>query len=55
VSTGARYFASHTGSEEGVVEIPDTRLVIVNKPRHLVAALVRPGFDRFEVHIVCEP
>jgi hypothetical protein len=51
---GATYFASHTASEEGVVRVPDNRLVIVNKPRHLVAALVRPGFEEFEVHIVGE-
>jgi hypothetical protein len=48
----ARYFVSHTGSEEGVEHLPRQRLVIVNKARHLVAALVRPGVLDFELHIV---
>ena len=52
--TGARYFASHTATEEGVLRVPDNKLVIVNKPHHLVAALVRPGFEEFEVHTVAE-
>jgi len=50
----ARYFVSHTGSEEGIVHVPRNNLVIVNKPRHLVAALIRPAFKEFEVHIVAE-
>ena len=51
---GARYFVSHTGSEEGIVHVPRNNLVVVNKPRHLVAVLIRPGFKEFEVHIVAE-
>jgi len=50
----ARYFVSHTGSEEGIVHVARNNLVIVNKPRHLVAALIRPGCREFEVHIVAE-
>jgi anti-anti-sigma regulatory factor len=51
----SRYFVSHTGSEEGIVHLSRERLVIVNKPRHLVAALVQPGTKEFEVHIVAGP
>jgi len=48
----SRYFASHTGSEEGIIQLPDQRLVIINKPRLLVAVLIRPDSEDFEVHIV---
>jgi hypothetical protein len=48
----ARYFASHTGSRDGIVEFPDNRLIILDKPRALVAALVLPDARPFEVHIV---
>ncbi len=48
----SRYIASHTGSEEGIIQLPEQRLVIINKPRHIVAALIRPGSENFEVHIV---
>ena len=50
----ARYFVSHTGSEEGIVHVPRNHLVRVNKSRHLVAALVRPRFTDFEVHVVTD-
>ena len=48
----SRYFASHTGSEEGIIHVPENRFVIFNKPRHLVAALVLPGVRGFDVHMV---
>jgi SulP family sulfate permease len=50
----ACYFVSHTGSDEGIIAVPRNNLVIVNKPRHLVAALVRPGVRDFEIHIVAD-
>ncbi len=46
------YFVSHTGSEEGIVRIPRKKLVIVNKPRHLVTVLVLPEATDFEVHMI---
>ena len=46
-----RYFASHVNSDEGIMLLPQQKVVIISKPRHLVAALVRPGFDDFELHI----
>jgi hypothetical protein len=48
----ARYFVSHTGSDEGIIHVERNNLVMVNKPKHLVAALVRPGIREFDVHIV---
>jgi len=50
--TGARYFVSHTGSEIGVEHVSGNELVIIKKPRNLVAALVRPRSEDFEIHIV---
>ena len=50
--TGARYFVSHTESEIGVRHVSANELVVIKKPRNLVAALVRPHSDDFEVHIV---
>ncbi len=47
-----RFFVSHTAGEEGIVHLPGSRLVILSKPRHLVATLVRPGVEDFELHIV---
>jgi SulP family sulfate permease len=47
----ARYFATHANSDEGIMLLPQQKVVIISKPRHLVAALVRPGFDDFELHI----
>jgi len=51
---GARYFVSHTGSEQGIVHIDRNNLVIMAKPRYLVAVLVHPGAPDFEVHMVGE-
>jgi SulP family sulfate permease len=48
----ARYFVSHTGSQEGIIHFPRNRLVIIDKSLHLVAAVVRPRRMDFEVHIV---
>ena len=52
--TGARYFVSHTGSEIGVQHVPGKNLVVIKKPRYLVAALIRPHATEFELHIVAE-
>jgi hypothetical protein len=52
--TGARYFVGHTGSEIGVQHVPGKDLVVIKKPRHLVAALIHPHAKEFELHIVAE-
>lgn len=51
---GARYFVGHTGSEIGVQHDSGKDLVIIKKPRSLVAALVRPQSKEFEIHIVAD-
>jgi rhodanese-related sulfurtransferase/anti-anti-sigma regulatory factor len=52
--TGARYFVGHTGSEIGVQHVSGEDLVVIKKPRHLVAALIQPHAKEFELHIVAE-
>jgi len=52
--TGARYFVSHTGSEIGVQHISGKDLVIIKKPRFLVAALVQPHSKEFEIHMIAD-
>jgi len=52
--TGTRYFVSHTGSEIGVQHLSGSDLVIIKKPRYLVAALIRPHSKEFEIHMVAE-
>jgi hypothetical protein len=51
---GARYFVGHTGSEIGVQHISGKDLVIIKKPRYLVAALVQPHSKEFEIHMIAD-
>jgi SulP family sulfate permease len=51
---GARYFVGHAGSEIGVQHVSGSDLVIIKKPRSLVAALVQPHSREFEIHIVSD-
>jgi SulP family sulfate permease len=50
----ARYLVSPEAGGEGPTELRGSNLVLLGKPRHLVAALVRPGEGELEIHVVPE-
>ena len=50
----ARYLVSHEVRGEGLTERLGSNLMLIGKRRRLVAALVRPGEKKLEVHVVPE-